>query len=73
MLERPCYLRREIYRAMGLYGSTRTISQTSCPYVMYRRNDFTKLPYHKSKIICAEDILGPNLGSLNGKTTCKMP
>jgi len=27
----------------------------------------------KDDIICEEDILGPNLGSLKGKMTCKTP
>jgi len=30
-------------------------------------------PITKAEIICAEDILGLNLGSLKGETTHKMP
>jgi hypothetical protein len=30
-------------------------------------------PINKSDIICTEEILGPNLGSLKGKTTRKTP
>jgi len=43
-------------------------------YISYvQQNLIPNCPITKADILCTENILGPNLGSLKGKTTRKTP
>jgi len=69
------YTVKEYFNAYKARSIQDTIGRPSTPdYIKYVENGLIpNCPITKEDIIRAEDILGPNLGSLKGKTTRKTP
>jgi len=54
-----------------LFKTSKVFLVLKTTFNMYK-NDVPRLFYHQANIICAEGILGTNLGSLKGKTARKI-